>query len=699
MIQTSCETNLLKIAFNTLIFLCLIIVLPSLQAQVSQKGRPLENSKPFLHPGLLQNREDLEFMKKKILSGEQPWKDAYGRLYKSASLDFVPKPFTHVIRGSYGHPAIGGSELTASSNQAYAQAIIWYVTGKKEHAQKAIEILNAWSYKLWDFDENDAKLLASWTGHVFANAAEILRYSNSGWQQKDIEQFKRMLLTVYYPTQKDFFPEANGNWDVAFANSLLCIAIFCDNREIFNATINHLERGEGNGGFTKYIYPTGQCQETTRDQAHTQLGLGELSQAFQVAWTQGYDLYSGADNRLALGLEYTAKYMMGEDVPVYGIISETPRRRFSNIYLSAYQHYHYEVGLEMPYTSRAVDSAKSRSSIDLLTAIRAPFFTSKTKKVIKLKKFDSIQNGALNKPTATPPVGSVIVLPGESIQTILDKHRDKNIWIILAKGVHTLPAPLRLPSNITIAGQGIETILFLDPNVAPAIGRAAIVNANDSLNNVVLRDFVIEGALTTKTSSDPNQDRRQRSTQMVQGRAGISFSAQLDAQMQNLKLENITVRNCTNNGVAIKGAGKVEIKNCDFSDNGGNVAPGQGLLHNLLLTHIIDCVISNNRFDTSLWGSGIDLTFGTNVLIAKNEIARNSLHGIRVMESDNITIVKNLVEGNNGNGIFSDQILNNNHNIKIIDNTIHYNSSFGIEMKQKNANVIKNNIEIGNGKQ
>src|SRR6185436_1356465 len=80
------------------------------------------------------------------------------------------------------------------------------------YANKAIDILNAWSPVLRDFDYNDAKLLAAWTGHLLCNAAEILRYTNAGWQQKDIEGFTNMLMTVYYPLMRFYYPQANGNW-------------------------------------------------------------------------------------------------------------------------------------------------------------------------------------------------------------------------------------------------------------------------------------------------------------------------------------------------------------------------------------------------------------------------------------------------------------------------------------------------------
>ena len=140
------------------------------------------SASPFVHPGMLQTRQELEFMKQKVAAGEEPWKTAWDNLCRESysSVNFQPQPVAHVVRGPYGRPSIGDRELTESANAAYSQALQWVVTSDQLHAQKAIEILNAWSGTLWDFEDNDAKLLAGWTGHAFCNAAEILRYTDSG---------------------------------------------------------------------------------------------------------------------------------------------------------------------------------------------------------------------------------------------------------------------------------------------------------------------------------------------------------------------------------------------------------------------------------------------------------------------------------------------------------------------------------------
>ena len=227
-----------------------------------------EEPPPFIHPGMLQSRADLDFMKQKVAAAEEPWKSAWEFLLRQSesSLEFKPQPFARVIRGPYGNPNIGGNELAISARAAHSHALQWVVTGNKRHADKVIEILAAWSPVLASFHENDAKLLAGWTGHAFCNAAEIIRWSNAGWPEKDVEAFKRMLLQVYYPLIADFFPEANGNWDAAIIDTMLCIGIFCDDRAIFDRAVNQFLRGPINAGITHYVYPSGQCQESTRDQ-------------------------------------------------------------------------------------------------------------------------------------------------------------------------------------------------------------------------------------------------------------------------------------------------------------------------------------------------------------------------------------------------------------------------------------------------
>jgi hypothetical protein len=255
----------MKIRRNLVIKYLVILVLMISVAEASF-------GQAFIHPGINQNIQDLAFMKKMIQQEKQPYQAAFLRLKASADTNFVVKAHTHVLRGPYGKPNIGGEDLRNGANMAYDCAVMWYLTNDQKYADKAIEIINAWSPTIWDFDYNDAKLLAAWTGHLLCNAGEILRYTKSRWQQKDINSFSKMLMTVYYPLMRYYFPQANGNWNGAIIHSLMAMAIFTDNRKMFNDAVDNFLHAPANGSLFKYIYPNGQCQESPRDQAHVGVG-------------------------------------------------------------------------------------------------------------------------------------------------------------------------------------------------------------------------------------------------------------------------------------------------------------------------------------------------------------------------------------------------------------------------------------------
>lgn len=644
-------------------------------------------SKSFVHPGIHQTQEDLDYMKEQVLKGEQPWKNAFDSLVANTDLNFEVKAYAHVMRGPYGKPNIGGDDLAKGSKLSYQCALLWYITEEKIYAEKAMEILNKWSPVLWDFDYNDAKLLAAWTGHQLCNTAEILRTTNSGWKVKDQENFSNMLMTVYYPLIRYYFPKANGNWDGAIIHSILAIAIYTDNREMFDNAINHFLYGPVNGSIFKYIWPSGQCQETMRDQAHVQLGLGEFAGASQTAFTQGVDLFSIAENRIALGYEYTASFLLGEKPQSYGEISERAKN-LRDDYEVVYRHYSSQ-GVDVPFTKMAADSVRSNATVSVLTAFRAS-----SGKLIEAKDKPEPSRiawpaGALKTSSVKTPENAIVVKPGEPVQEAIDKATGANSWVVLLAGLHQIPGKLEIPSGITIAGEGIETVLFLDPKG----GRDAVVNAESNMRDVTIRDLVIEGSVSPEPGSDPNSRRSFRSKE---NRGGIMFLGQSEGGLKNITLQNITVRNCTYNGVFISGAENVKILNCDFSENGSDIVPGPKLQHNLLLSHCVNFEVSNSRLVTSAFGCGIALTACKKGKVQKCEIARNAHYGCLITESSDIMVSGNLVEGNDKSGVIAEFLSKGSENIEVSDNLIHYNNGFGIESYSTKTIKVKDNTLTGN---
>ena len=333
-------------------------------AEELEKG--IETS--FTHPGLLHSKEELDFLKEQLAEQREPWTAAWNDLLKhdESSLDYQPNSHADVVRGPSNRPDIGSSNLTHDASAAYVHALQWVLTDKQEHAQKVIEILRAWSSTLKSVSGHDAKLLIGFEMVKLCNAAELVKHSDAKWPEAEQKQFEEMLRKVLYPVIKDFYPSANGNWDASMIQSMIAMGIYLDDHEVFNRAVAYYQNGKGNGRVTHYINDIGQCQESGRDHLHVQMGLGYLGVACEMAWKQGVDLYGVADNRLALGFEYTAKYNLGEDVPFKDYISfegrykhykmsRRGRGRFRPIYERIYHHYVKRKGMELPWTQKVVE--------------------------------------------------------------------------------------------------------------------------------------------------------------------------------------------------------------------------------------------------------------------------------------------------------------------------------------------------------
>src|SRR5688500_10165571 len=108
------------------------------------------NQKGFTHPGVLVNREMLDFVKQKIKAGKEPWKTAFEKMKKSkfASLTYAPGAIDTVECGPYSKPDIGCGAEKNDVVAAYTHALLWYFTADKVYAEKAIEIMDNWSSTL-----------------------------------------------------------------------------------------------------------------------------------------------------------------------------------------------------------------------------------------------------------------------------------------------------------------------------------------------------------------------------------------------------------------------------------------------------------------------------------------------------------------------------------------------------------------------
>lgn len=347
-----------------------------------EEAFPIDQNKTFVHPGMLHLQADFDRIKAKVDAGLSPWIEGWEKLTNNShsSLNYTSHPVVKLIRGGSSTEEPEADNYSTAFNDvaaAYQCAVRWKITADDAYAEKAIEILNAWSSKCTVISGNsNVALAAGIYGYQFANAAEIMR-SYEGWSSADFEAFKLWMLDVFYPISHDFIIRHNdtcishywANWDLANLANIMAIGVLTDDADIYNEAIEYLISGEGNGQLKKTIYfihpnGLGQMQESGRDQGHALLCVGLLGTICEMAWNQGDDLYGYDDNRVLKGAEYEAKYNFANlNVPFepydncdnvnQTVISDSGRGGYRPIWDRLYNHYVVRQGLSAPYVEMA----------------------------------------------------------------------------------------------------------------------------------------------------------------------------------------------------------------------------------------------------------------------------------------------------------------------------------------------------------
>jgi len=316
-------------------------------------------------------------MRLMVAHKNSPWIDdwKYLRSNRHDSPAWKPNPQSIVVRGA-GHANERENYATLFNDiaSAYAAGLDWQVSGDKTAANKAVEILNAWSSTLTAIHGTSDKYLASGIyGYELACAAETVR-NYPGWKPEDFKRFQQMMLRVFLPMNSDFLKNHNGgkidhywaNWDLSNIASMMSIGILADRRDIYEAATDYYLHGDGNGSLHHMVWKVydgglGQWQEAGRDQPHSTMGVGIAGAICQMAWNQGDDLFGADDNRFLKGAEYVAKYNLGGDVP-YTVYtnSDVTQETIANkgrggdrpIWELIYNHYVVLKGLPAPYVTQ-----------------------------------------------------------------------------------------------------------------------------------------------------------------------------------------------------------------------------------------------------------------------------------------------------------------------------------------------------------
>ncbi len=313
----------------------------------------------FTHPGLLNNMEELNFMREKILAHEEPWASGYAQI--PDFLEHTPQP-VEIYKDGKGHSDpedIIMQHLRDDGMAAYGSALHWIVTGDEAHALKVIEILDAWSTTLKKIDavsiSNDDVSLSTgycWPNHIYA--AEIIRATYENWSQESQLRFKNMLLDLVWPALQIAEDKSNNNnWKSLAIFCRTTIAIYTNNQAKYEYALAKLREQ-----IPTYCYPSGQCIETARDLWHSQMGIAPLVAAAEMVWHQGEDVYATGDNRLLTAVEWHIPFIMKStagwpsefDSPYYPPDKPDSGGGPWPFYELVYNHYHNRMGLETPNT-------------------------------------------------------------------------------------------------------------------------------------------------------------------------------------------------------------------------------------------------------------------------------------------------------------------------------------------------------------
>lgn len=359
--------------------------------------RALPADVEFNHPGVLVGKAQLDTVRKNATAGREPWLAAYLAMRDSeyGSYKYRARPYGTVSCPAGNKAGRGCTEEREDAVAAYTQALLFGITGKRQHAVKAREILDAWSARLTRHTGDNAGLQAGWTGTTWARAAELVRHTpGAGWPEDRVRRFEEMLRAAHLPHLTKRVPDHNGNWDLVMTDGAISVAVFLDDHKTFNHALRRFRERvpayfylEKDGRlpltpagssidtpqrltaywFRQSTYKDGVTQETCRNFAHVGYSLAATAHIAETAWHQGVDLYKDAEDRLRAALTLHARHQLGEPAPAWLCGGEVERNMGPHLEVLL-NHLENRRGASLPAAHRLALTMRPAGTDDLFTA-------------------------------------------------------------------------------------------------------------------------------------------------------------------------------------------------------------------------------------------------------------------------------------------------------------------------------------------
>lgn len=333
----------------------------------------LQAQRNFLHPGITYTQGDLDRMKAMVAAKQEPYYSTFLKLKESpySSLTATVTHRGHQIKEGRFNATIG-----ADGRRAHDLALLWHLTGDEAYARKAVEYLNANSYYTntsargtGPLDNGKIYLLidaaelmrnySGWKKEDQQRFKDMLVYPSYSSTEDFFAKYadcwddSKNGVTFYWNIY-NFDAARFGNQGLFAARSMMAMGIYLDNEKIYDRAYRYLtgmkhreddlaypsgppvtsenplkvsstlidykltgrKQDIPDYGYDEqlqhYIYPNGQCQESSRDQGHVFAGLHHYVAIAEMAWNQGGSLYSCLNNRILLGLEWNYRYNLSQ---------------------------------------------------------------------------------------------------------------------------------------------------------------------------------------------------------------------------------------------------------------------------------------------------------------------------------------------------------------------------------------------------